>query len=87
MKSLVLGLTLMAQRDVVNGALKYDYVDNGDNWAVEKFAACKNGKRQSPIDLPTDMDTKEEKTFFKHYENVISAGNTAAIKATNYGKM
>jgi hypothetical protein len=33
------------------------------------------------------MDAVEEKSYFKHYENVVSAGNTAAVKATNYGKV
>jgi hypothetical protein len=49
MKSFVLGLTLMSQSEVVEGAgdgiLKYNYVDNGDNWANDDFPACKNGKR------------------------------------------
>jgi carbonic anhydrase len=85
MKSYILALFLMAQHKVVNGALDYDYADNGDNWATDANKACKNGKKQSPIDLPTDMDGKVEKSYFKHYENVVSAGNTAAVTATHYG--
>ena len=85
MRSLALGLLMMMQHDVAQAA-DYDYADNGLNWATDTNKACKNGKRQSPIDLKSDIDAKVEENFFKHYENVDTKSETAAVLAEGYGK-
>ena len=72
---------MMSQHDFVMAGLDgvdYDYKDNGDSWlTTEGMEAC-TGTRQSPIDLTTKMDKAEvEETYFKHYENVVTFGDTS----------
>ena len=74
MKTIALALTFMAR--YAHGA-NVDYSDNGESWKAST-ALFKDGKRQSPIDLPTKgLEAQEEEYFFKHYENVepVAWGN------------
>lgn len=91
MKSLIVSLLLSAQ---YGAALDYNYDDNGDNWTTANDPAakagnnkaCENGKRQSPINLKTDLTPKETGEFFKHYENVDYQNANEAVQTAGYGK-
>ena len=85
MKSLCFALFLAAQYNFAQG-VGYTYTDNGVDWETDDNKACKNGKRQSPIDLSTELDGVTEEKNFKHYENVDFASAIQADKDTNYGK-
>lgn len=63
-------------------AANVDYSDNGKSWETTG-STCKDGKRQSPIDLPlTGIEAEEEEEFFAHYENVVPVS-----WASGYGKI
>lgn len=82
MKTLAVALALAAR--FAQGANTI-YTDNGKSWETTG-STCKTGKEQSPIDLSTTADTVEEKSIFKHYENVMKPWNKN-VADSGFGKV
>ena len=52
-------------------AAAVSYENNGQSWASDAASpACGKGTAQSPIDLDSQMKSRQEEHFFKHYENI-----------------